>query len=76
MSSRSQNKRQEEGSPVLRKQSESASRSKLNSVQMSEREQEAQEPDAESPDAQESQQPDNQSCCLEYVYYSCGMIHR
>lgn len=75
MSSSSQNKRQEEGSPVSRKQLDpNASKSKLNSVQISEREQESQEPDTESPDTQESQQPGNQSFYLEYVYYRGRMI--
>ncbi|XP_029385512.1 kinesin-like protein KIF9 [Echeneis naucrates] len=48
-------KRQEDGSPVSRKHVESASKSKLNSIQMSAREVETQEPDTESQDTQESQ---------------------
>ncbi|XP_076617869.1 kinesin-like protein KIF9 [Chaetodon auriga] len=51
----SQNKTPGEGSPVARKRLESASKSKLNSVQTPEREQESQEPDSESQDTQESQ---------------------
>ncbi|KAM9337165.1 kinesin-like protein KIF9 [Symphorus nematophorus] len=56
----SQNKRRGEGSPVSRKQLESASKSKLNSVQTPEREQESQEPYTESQDTQESQPPSNE----------------
>ncbi|XP_070842449.1 kinesin-like protein KIF9 [Chaetodon trifascialis] len=53
----SQNKTPGEGSPAARKSLESASKSKLNSVQTPEREQESQEPDSES---QESQPPGNE----------------
>ncbi|XP_056219631.1 kinesin-like protein KIF9 isoform X2 [Seriola aureovittata] len=56
----SQSKRQEEGSPVSRRHVESASKSKLNSIQIPEGELESQEPDTESPDTQESQQPGNE----------------
>ncbi|XP_035512922.1 kinesin-like protein KIF9 [Morone saxatilis] len=56
----SQNKRQGAGSPVTRKRSESASKSKLISVQTPERDQELQEPDSESQDTQESQPPGNE----------------
>ncbi|XP_054479156.1 kinesin-like protein KIF9 [Anoplopoma fimbria] len=56
----SQNKRQGDGSPVSRKRLESASKSKLNSVQTPEREEESQEPDTESQDTQESQPPGNE----------------
>ncbi|XP_035853868.1 kinesin-like protein KIF9 isoform X1 [Sander lucioperca] len=56
----SQSKRQGEGSPVSKKRLESASKSKLNFVQMPEREQESQEPDTESQDTQESQPPGNE----------------
>ncbi|XP_060920514.1 kinesin-like protein KIF9 [Labrus mixtus] len=52
-----QGKRQGAGSPVMKKHLESASKSTLNSVQMFEREQAAQEPDTESQDTQESQAP-------------------
>ncbi|KAM7390240.1 hypothetical protein PAMA_008427 [Pampus argenteus] len=55
----SQNKRQGEGSPVSRKHLESSSKSKLNPVQTSEREQESQEADTESQDTQESPPPAN-----------------
>nr|XP_020473152.1 kinesin-like protein KIF9 [Monopterus albus] len=54
----SQRKRQGGGSPASRKRSESASKSKLNSAQMPEREQESQKPDTESLD---SQPPENKS---------------
>ncbi|XP_078137277.1 kinesin-like protein KIF9 [Sander vitreus] len=60
MSRDKQSKRQGEGSPVSRKRLESASKSKLNSVQTPEREQESQEPDTESQDTQESQPPGNE----------------
>lgn len=56
----SQNKTQGEGSPLSRKRLESASKSKLNSVQTPEREHESQEPDSESQDTQESQPPGNE----------------
>ncbi|KAL7374132.1 hypothetical protein ABVT39_022718 [Epinephelus coioides] len=56
----SQNRRQGEGSPVLQKHLESASKSKLTSVQTPEREQESQEPDTESQDTKESQPPGNE----------------
>nr|CBN82114.1 Kinesin-like protein KIF9 [Dicentrarchus labrax] len=56
----SQNKTQRAGSPVTRKRSESASKSKLNSVQTPEKEQELPEPDTESQDTQESQPPGNE----------------
>ncbi|XP_041817732.1 kinesin-like protein KIF9 [Chelmon rostratus] len=55
-----QNKTQGEGSPLSRKRLESASKSKLNSVQTPEREHESQEPDSESQDTQESQPPGNE----------------
>ncbi|TMS08968.1 Kinesin-like protein KIF9 [Larimichthys crocea] len=48
-----QSKRRGEGSPVSRKHLESASKSKLHSVQTPEREHESQEPDTESQDTQE-----------------------
>ncbi|XP_047423970.1 kinesin-like protein KIF9 [Mugil cephalus] len=51
----SQSKRQGEGTPVSKKRSETASKSKLNSVQMPEKEQEPQQPDSDSQDTQESQ---------------------
>ncbi|XP_045913222.1 kinesin-like protein KIF9 isoform X3 [Micropterus dolomieu] len=54
----SQSKRLGEGSPVPRKRLESASKSKVNSVQTPERE--SQEPDTESQDTQESQPPGNE----------------
>ncbi|XP_073343995.1 kinesin-like protein KIF9 [Pagrus major] len=54
-----QNKRQGEGSPVSRKRLESASRSKLSSVQAPEKETESHEADTESQDTQESQPPGN-----------------
>uniref|UniRef100_A0A8C9XSA3 Kinesin-like protein n=1 Tax=Sander lucioperca TaxID=283035 RepID=A0A8C9XSA3_SANLU len=63
-----QSKRQGEGSPVSKKRLESASKSKLNFVQMPEREQESQEPDTESQDTQESQPPGNEPFNPEYVY--------
>ncbi|XP_040921443.1 kinesin-like protein KIF9 [Toxotes jaculatrix] len=56
----SQSKRQGEGSPVSRKNLDSASKSKLNSVHMPEREPESQELDTESQDTQESQLPGNE----------------
>lgn len=71
MSLFSQNKRQGDGSPVLRKRLESASKSKLNSVQMPESEQESQDPDS-----QETQQPGNEPFYLEYVFYKGGMVHK
>ncbi|KAM7369743.1 hypothetical protein PAMP_011043 [Pampus punctatissimus] len=55
----SQNKRQGEGSPVSRKHLESSSKSKLNPIQTSEREQDSQEADTESQDTQESPLPVN-----------------
>ncbi|TKS87572.1 Kinesin-like protein KIF9 [Collichthys lucidus] len=48
-----QSKRRGQGSPVSRKHLESASKSKLHSVQTPEREHESQEPDTESQDTQE-----------------------
>ncbi|XP_071340945.1 kinesin-like protein KIF9 [Trachinotus anak] len=56
----SQGKKQREGSPVSRKRMESASKSKLNSIQMPEREMESQELDTESQDTVESQPPANE----------------
>ncbi|KAF3703731.1 Kinesin-like protein KIF9 [Channa argus] len=65
----SQNKRQGEGIPFSRKQMESASKSKLNSVQTPERQQVTQpEPDTECSDTQEPQQPGNEPFYVEYVY--------
>ncbi|XP_039982541.1 kinesin-like protein KIF9 [Xiphias gladius] len=55
-----QSKTQGEGSPVSRKHLESASKSKLNSVQMPERKLVSQEPDTEIQDTEESQPPGNE----------------
>lgn len=68
MSLSSQSKRQGEGSPVSRKSLESASKSKLNSVQMPDKDQDSQEPDTESQDTQESQPPANEPFPPESVY--------
>ncbi|XP_029313964.1 kinesin-like protein KIF9 isoform X2 [Cottoperca gobio] len=56
----SQSRRGGEGSPVSWKGLESASKSKLSSVQIPKREQESQEPDTESQDTQESESQDTQ----------------
>ncbi|XP_067342305.1 kinesin-like protein KIF9 isoform X2 [Channa argus] len=65
----SQNKRQGEGIPFSRKQMESASKSKLNSVQTPERQQVTQpEPDTECSDTQEPQQPGNEPFYVDLLY--------
>ncbi|KAM8823482.1 kinesin-like protein KIF9 isoform 2-T2 [Spinachia spinachia] len=61
----SQSKRQEEASPVSRKRLESASKPKLNSLQVPEREEESLEPDTEGLDIQESQPPANEPIHLD-----------